>query len=748
MPDFFDKNVFLREIRCQGTKKRGFPFAAARTNPYLYPLKITSMLDRIQGLRRKLNEYNYRYYVENAPAVSDYDYDRMLRELYELEAQYPQYADPNSPTQRVGSDITNKFETILHRYPMQSLSNTYSLEELKDFYDRVEKDAPGAEMVCELKFDGTAISLTYENGRLLRAVTRGDGTRGDDVTANVRTIRSIPLELVGSSYPAYFEMRGEIYMPHSVFDRLNAEKEEAGEQLFANPRNAAAGTLKLQNSSVVATRRLDCFLYNMAGDDLPFSSHWENLQKAREWGFRVSGHMKLCRSWEEITQYIEEADRLRHELSYDTDGAVVKVNSYALQRRLGSTSKAPRWAVAYKFKAEQALTELLSVEFSVGRTGSITPVANLSPVQLAGTTVKRASMHNADQIAKLDIRLHDMVYVEKGGEIIPKITGVELSRRPADSEPIVFPEVCPECGTPLVRDEGEANHYCPNQNGCPPQIVGRIVHFISRRAMNIEGIGEETATLFYKEGLVDNIADLYDLKAEQISELPRLGEKSADNIIKSIEGSMQVPFERVLYALGIRFVGETTAKNIASYFRSLDAIMAASEEELEQAEEVGGRIAASVREYFSDAKNLAMIERLRRAGLQFESSEKKFLSDLLAGLNIVISGTFERHSRDELKDLIEKHGGKNLAAVSSNADFLLAGDKIGPAKLAKATKLGVRIISEGDFDDMINGDGATVRESAVLKPVTNGKPAQPEVVVYDAEEKEEIPGPPSQGTLF
>lgn len=707
------------------------------------------MQERINELRRRLNEYNHRYYVENDPAVSDYDYDTMLRELQELEARYPQYFDPNSPTQRVGSDITNKFETVTHRYPMQSLSNTYSLGELNDFYNRVEKEAPGAEMVCELKFDGTAISLTYENGRLLRAVTRGDGTRGDDVTANVRTIRSIPLELVGSGYPAYFEMRGEIYMPRSVFDRLNAEKEEAGEQLFANPRNAAAGTLKLQNSSVVATRRLDCFLYNIAGDGLPFSSHWENLQKAREWGFRVSEHMRLCRSWEEITEYIGEADRLRHGLPYDTDGAVVKVNSYMLQRRLGSTSKAPRWAVAYKFKAEQALTELLSVEFSVGRTGSVTPVANLDPVQLAGTTVKRASMHNADQIAKLDIRLRDMVYVEKGGEIIPKITGVELSRRPADSEPIVFPELCPECGTPLVRDEGEANHYCPNQNGCPPQIVGRIVHFISRRAMNIEGIGEETATLFYKEDLVDNIADLYDLKAGQIAELPRLGEKSADNIIKSIEGSVQVPFERVLYALGIRFVGETTARNIASHFRSLDAVMAASEEELEQAEEVGGRISGSVREYFSDEKNLAIIERLRRAGLRFESSERKLVSDSLTGLSIVISGTFERHSRDELKDLIEKHGGKNLAAVSSNADFLLAGDNMGPAKLAKAAKLGVRIISENDFEKMIGGTGNSAAENVDTVSVPEDEKTGPDRAARgDSGEMRESRELPEQGKLF
>ena len=706
------------------------------------------MLERITELRRKLNEYNYLYYVENNPAVSDSEYDRMMRELQELEAQYPAYADPNSPTRRVGSDISNKFETVRHRYPMQSLSNTYSLEELRDFYDRVEKESPGAGFACELKFDGTAISLTYENGRLLRAVTRGDGVQGDDVTANVRTIRSIPLELVGSGYPAYFEMRGEIYMPRQVFDRLNREKQEAGEQLFANPRNAAAGTLKLQSSAIVATRRLDCFLYNVAGDGLPFASHWENLRKAREWGFRISDHMRLCRGWEEITSYIEEADRLRHELPYDTDGAVVKVDSYALQRRLGSTSKAPRWAVAYKFKAEQALTELLSVEFSVGRTGSVTPVANLSPVQLAGTTVKRASMHNADQIAKLDIRLRDMVYVEKGGEIIPKITGVELSQRPAGSLPIVFPELCPECGTPLVRYEGEANHYCPNQNGCPPQIVGRIVHFISRRAMNIEGIGEETAMLFYKEGLVNNIADLYDLRPEQIAVLPRLGEKSASNIIKSIAGSADVPFERVLYALGIRFVGETTARNIAVHFGSLDAVMTASAEQLEEAEEVGGRIASSVKEYFSDEHNLDIVNRLKNAGLQFETSGANLISDSLSGLSIVISGTFERHSRDELKNLIEKHGGKNLSAVSSNADFLLAGNNMGPAKLSKANKLGVRIISESDFEEMLQGadpermpegatrDGSGSVDTGELPDDGNGKG-----------EKEMLAGP-AQGTLF
>lgn len=671
-------------------------------------LEMESILENILELRRRINEYNRRYYVDNDPVISDFEFDKLLKQLQDIEAQYPQYYDPNSPTQRVGSDITREFASVRHRYPMLSLSNTYSLDELHDFHDRVVREAGETEFVCELKFDGTAISITYENGKLLQAVTRGDGSVGDDVTANVRTIRSIPLELAGEGYPAYFEIRGEIYMPKSVFAQINSEREESGEQLFANPRNAAAGTLKQQNPVIVAQRKLDCFLYNIAGDDLPFRSHWENLQKAREWGFKVSDHMKLCHTWADITEYIAEADRMRHDLPYETDGAVIKVNRYDIQRRLGTTAKAPRWAVAYKFKAEQALTELLSVEFSVGRTGSITPVANLDPVQLAGTTVKRASLHNADQVELLDVRLHDRVYVEKGGEIIPKITGVELSLRPTDSTPLEFPELCPECGTHLVRYDDEANHYCPNLNGCPPQIVGRVVHFISRRAMNIEGLGEETVTLLWKEGLVSNIADLYDLRAGQLKPLPRLGEKSAANIISSIRGSAEVPFARVLYALGIRFVGETTAKNIASHFGSMDAVMSATAEELMEAEEVGGRIAESVREYFSNPDNLSIVERLRSAGLQFAASEGEKLSSSLEGLSIVISGTFERHSRDELKELIEKHGGKNLAAVSGNADYLLAGDNMGPAKLAKATKLGIKIISESEFEGMISEGNRSV----------------------------------------
>ncbi len=668
--------------------------------------------EEIDRLRAQLEEYNRRYYLDNDPVVSDRQFDELMRRLQDLEKQYPQYDDPNSPTRRVGSDLTNRFESVRHRYPMMSLSNTYSLEELREFYDRVREEAPEADFVCELKFDGTAISLTYEHGRLLRAETRGDGTVGDDVTANVRTIRSVPLVLTGDDYPDDFEMRGEIYMPRAEFARLNAEREEIGEVPFANPRNAAAGTLKLQNSSVVAARRLDCFLYAMAGENLPFNSHWDALNKARTWGFRISDHMRRCRTWEEIEAFIRETDSLREGLPYATDGAVVKVNSYDIQRRLGATAKAPRWAVAYKFKAEEALTELLSVEFSVGRTGAVTPVANLTPVLLAGTVVKRASLHNADQIALLDLRIGDHVYVEKGGEIIPKITGVELSMRPAESRPLEFVRTCPQCGAPLERYEGEAAWYCPNSSGCTPQIVGRIVHFISRKAMNIEGIGEETVGLFFEQGLVRDAADLYDLAPERIAALPRLGAKSAANIMASLERSRSVPFARVLYALGIRFVGEATARILAAHFKSLDALAAASEEELAQVDEVGKTIARSVREYFADPVNRRIIERLRAAGLQFETVGEERLSDALAGLSIVISGTFERHSREELKRLIEQHGGRNLAAVSGNADYLLAGTGVGPAKLAKATKLGVRMLSEEEFERMIGER----HDEAVVQP--------------------------------
>lgn len=671
------------------------------------------MYDKIQQLRRQLTLYNHKYYVEASPLVSDYEYDKLLRELQQLEEQYPEYYDPNSPTVRVGSDLVNDFASVAHRFPMLSLSNTYSLDELREFVERIEREEGPTEFVCELKFDGTAISLTYEHGRLLRAVTRGDGTRGDDVTANVRTIRSVPLVLQGEGWPDYFEMRGEVIMPHASFERLNAERAEAGENLFANPRNAAAGTIKLQSSTEVARRQLDCYLYYMAGEKLPHENHWDNLQAAREWGFKISDRMRKCRSWQEIEEYIMQTDTERSSLPYDTDGAVLKVNDYMAQRRLGSTAKAPRWAVAYKFKAEQALTRLLSVDFQVGRTGAVTPVANLSPVQLAGTIVKRASLHNADQIELLDVRVGDMVYVEKGGEIIPKITGVELSERTEGCVPLEYITCCPECGTPLVRVEGDAKHFCPNQEGCRPQIVGRIIHFISRKAMNIEGLGEETVELLYDSGLIANVADLYDLQPTMIATLPRMGAKSAENIMRELALSREVPFARVLFALGIRFVGETTAKYLAHHFGSLDAIAAASEAELAEADEVGEKIAASIKAYFNDDKNRSIIERLRVAGLQFVEAEREVLSNSLEGCSIVISGSFVRHSRDELKTLIELHGGKNLAAVSGTTTYLLAGDKIGPAKLQKATKLGVKIISEEEFEAMIGPEQVGVPEVSV-----------------------------------
>lgn len=663
---------------------------------------MTNIRQRIEELRSELNRHNHKYYVENAPEISDFEFDRLMRELQELEEAHPEFFDPNSPTVRVGSDITSAFQSVEHRFPMLSLSNTYSFEELHDFMARIDKEAGEAEYVCELKFDGTAISLTYENGALLRAVTRGDGVRGDDVTANVRTIRTVPLKLQGEGWPALFEIRGEILMPYTSFERLNAEREARGENLFANPRNAAAGTLKQQSSAVVARRGLDCTLYQMAGDDLPFSSHWENLMRAREWGFRISDKMQICRTREEVENFIRLWDEKRKELPFPTDGVVIKVNRYADQRALGFTAKAPKWAVAYKFKAEQALSELLSVDFQVGRTGAVTPVANLEPVHLAGTTVKRASLHNAEQISLLDLRLHDRVYVEKGGEIIPKVVGVELSMRPANSTPFRYIDHCPVCGTELVRYEGEAKHYCPNSNHCRPQILGRIVHFIGRKAMDIEGLGEETVELLYDEGLVQNPADLYDLRAEQLSVLPRLGEKSADNIIRSIRGSAEVPFHRVLFALGIRFVGETTAKYLAVHFRTLERLMAATREELLEAEEVGEKIADAILEYLADEQNRTIIERLRTAGIRTETEERQLASEQLKGLQIVISGTFERHSRDEMKALIEAHGGKNLAAVSGNADYLLAGAKVGPAKLKKAEQLGVKLLSEEEFERMIS----------------------------------------------
>ena len=662
-----------------------------------------SIYDEMVALREALHHHNHKYYVENAPEISDFEFDQMMHRLMELEQAHPEYADDNSPTMRVGSDKTSEFENVKHRYPMLSLSNTYSIESLNEFIDRIEREEGATEFVCELKFDGTAISLTYEDGRLTRAVTRGDGESGDDVTANVRTIGSIPLTLRGD-YPTEFEIRGEIFMPYASFDRLNAEREAAGEQLFANPRNAAAGTLKQQQSSIVAKRGLDCTLYQIASRELPFSTHWEALESARRWGFKVSEHARICRSAEEIRAFIEHWDSARKELPYPTDGIVIKVNDFAKRRRLGFTSKSPRWAVAYKFKAEQALTRLLSVDFQVGRTGAITPVANLEPVLLAGTVVKRATLHNAEQIEMLDIRLGDMVYVEKGGEIIPKITEVELSERSTDSQPFQYITKCPECGTELVRYEGEAKHYCPNQGGCRPQILGRIIHFIRRKALDIDGLGSETVELLHESGLLNNIADIYDLKAVDLAVLPRLGDKSADNIVRSINASKSVPFARVLFGLGIRFVGETTAKYLAAHFKSLDAVMSATKEQLLEAEEVGEKIADAIMEYFSDEQNIAIIERLRAAGLQFEEEAKVLHSSCLEGKNIVISGKFLDHTRDELKELIELHGGKNQSGVSANTDFIVAGENMGPAKLQKAEKLGVKILSESDFIELLGGE--------------------------------------------
>ena len=669
---------------------------------------------RIEELRRQLDYHNHKYYVENAPEISDFDFDAMMRELQELEREHPEYADPASPTLRVGSDLGAEFRTVRHRCPMLSLGNTYSLDELHEFLGRIEREAGATDYVCELKFDGTAISLTYEHGRLVQALTRGDGVEGDDVTANVRTVRSVPLRLRGEGWPELFEIRGEVLMPYASFDRLNAEREANGEQLFANPRNAAAGTLKQQQSAVVARRGLDCTLYQLTGDNLPFATHWESLEKAREWGFKVSGEARICRSVAEIDAFIAHWDEARRQLPFPTDGVVVKVNDFAVRRQLGFTAKAPKWAVAYKFKAEQALTRLESVSFQVGRTGAVTPVANLDPVLLAGTTVRRATLHNAEQMALLDIRPGDMVYVEKGGEIIPKITGVELSERPADSRPFSYIDRCPECGTPLVRYEGEAKHYCPNQSGCRPQIIGRILHFIRRKAMDIEGLGEETVELLYDNALLHDIADLYDLRAEQLAPLPRLGEKSADNIIRSIRRSAEVPFRRVLFGLGIRFVGETTAKYLAEHFRSLEAVMHASREELVEADEVGGKIADAILEYFADAGNLRIIDRLRRAGVQFEAAARELASESLAGKSLVVSGRFSR-SRDEMKELIERHGGRNLAAVSGSVDYLVAGEKTGPAKLKKAEKLGIRILSEEEFLRLV-AEGPSAADDGMPRP--------------------------------
>jgi len=667
-------------------------------------MKLSEAKKRIEELRKEINEHNRRYYVLNDPIISDFEYDLLMNELETLEKMFPELITEDSPTRRVGSDLTKEFVQYRHKYPMLSLSNTYSAEEVMDFHNRVIKVAgKDVEYVCELKFDGASISLTYVKGKLERALTRGDGYSGDDVTQNVLTIKSIPHELPAGDYPEEFIIRGEILMSRPVFNELNKERAAEGLPLFANPRNAASGTLKLLDPKIVASRKLECFLYYLLGENLPCDNHYGNMLKAREWGFRISEHMRLCKSIDEVMEYINHWDEARRDLIFDTDGIVIKVNSLALQEELGSTAKSPRWAIAYKYKAEQVATRLLSVDFQVGRTGTVTPVANLQPIHLGGTIVKRASLHNADQIELLDLHYNDTVFVEKGGEIIPKIVGVDTSKREPGSKKVEFIKTCPECGTPLIRMENEANHFCPNYLHCPPQIKGRIEHFISRKAMNIEGLGEETIDLLFKEGLVRNIADIYELKKEQLIPLERMGEKSASNIIANIERSKNTPYHRVLFALGIRHVGETVAKTLAAEFPDIDTLMSADIEKLTSVREIGPKIAASIVNYFEDKDNREIIARLKSYGINFRSEKEtsEEISGKLAGKTIVISGVFSRHSREEYKEMIEKHGGKNSSSISSSTSFVLAGENMGPSKREKAESLGIPIISEDEFLKML-----------------------------------------------
>ncbi len=664
---------------------------------------FTNIEERIRHLRKVLNEHNHKYYVLNQPSISDFEYDQLMKELIDLETKHPELSDPASPSRRIGDDRNREFEQVAHKYPMFSLGNTYSKEEIIEFENRTGKLISGKyEYICELKYDGASINLTYENGRLIRAVTRGDGLKGDNVISNVRTIKSIPLELSGNDYPGLFEIRGEIFIPHKGFNKMNMEREETGEPPFANPRNAASGTLKIQNSTLVAKRPLDCILYSIMGESLPFDSHYENMQKAKDWGFKVSGQMKKCSSHDEVFNYIDFWEEERKSLPYDIDGIVIKINSYKHQLALGYTAKSPRWAIAYKYKAEQANTRLLSIDYQVGRTGAITPVANLEPVQLAGTLVKRASLHNADQIALFDIRINDEVVIEKGGEIIPKVVGVNKQKRKNDSIPVRYIDYCPECGTELIRREGEAKHYCPNENECPPQIKGKIEHFVSRRAMDI-GLAEATIEQLYNSGLVKNISHLYSLTKEQLLNLERFADKSAENLLDSIENSKKVAFDRVLYALGIRYVGETVARKLAFYFKSIDKLADASYDELIIVDEIGEKIAQSIIDYFKDDKNILLLENLKRAGVAFQMKDEQGgrVSGILEGKSIVISGVFEKYSRDELKELIENNGGRNAGSVTAKTDYLLAGDKTGPAKMEKARKFDTKIISEDEFLELV-----------------------------------------------
>ncbi len=659
---------------------------------------------KIESLRTELREHNYNYYVLDSATISDFEFDMKLKELQALEAKYPEFYDASSPTLRVGGTITKNFETVVHEHRMYSLDNSYSKEDLEDWEKRIQKilgDAP-VEFTCELKYDGASISLTYENGQLVKGVTRGDGFQGDDVTSNIKTIRSVPLQLKGD-YPPKFDIRGEIVLPFEGFAKMNQERIENGEDPYMNPRNTASGSLKLQDSALVAERPLDCLLYSIVGVNLKLESQSQMLEKARDWGFKVPKAAKLCKTTEEVMEFIDHWDKHRHELPYETDGVVIKVNSIQHQEELGYTSKSPRWAMAYKFKAEQVSTVLNEITYQVGRTGAITPVANLEPVLLAGTTVKRASLHNADQIEKLDIREGDTVFVEKGGEIIPKIVGVDFTQRPISSQPTQYIDHCPECNTPLERTEGDAKHYCPNEYGCPPQITGRIQHYISRKAMDIEGLGGETVELLFKEGLIENYADLYLLTKEQLIPLERMAEKSAENLVKGVAESVKIPFERVLFALGIRFVGETVAKKLARAYKNIDSLMVATVEELMTVDEIGQRIAESVVSFFRNGINLEIISRLRQYGVQFEVSADKLenQTDLLKGQTFVVSGVFENLSRDELKKLIEDNGGKVGSSISSKTSYLVAGDKMGPSKRTKAESLGVPIISETDFLNML-----------------------------------------------
>jgi len=675
-------------------------------------MNLKEAAQKIESLSKTIEAHNYNYYMLDNPTISDFEFDKLLEELIELEKQFPELLLSTSPSQRVGGTITKEFKTVKHVYPMLSLSNSYSKEDMIDFDRRVQEGLglstdlfsnSEVQYVCELKFDGLSIGLTYENGELKQAITRGDGVQGDDVTNNARTIKTIPLKLKGN-YPPKFEIRGEIFMPKKVFEQLNKEREEIGEALLANPRNTASGTMKMQDSKVVASRKLDCVLYNLLGEKSPHQGHFENLQAAKSWGFKISEHSKLCNNINEVIDFIEYWDKKRYDLPYEIDGIVIKVNEHLKQQQLGFTAKSPRWAIAYKYKAEQVSTKLLEITYQVGRTGSITPVANLEPVQLGGTTVKRASLHNADIIEKLDVRENDFVFVEKGGEIIPKITGVDLSRRDSQNKKTIYIDVCPECKSKLIRKEGEANHFCPNENACPPQVKGKMEHFVSRKAMNIDSLGGETIAQLYEKGLLKNIADIYDLKKEQLLPLERMAEKSAQNLIEGIEASKSVPFERVLYAMGIRHVGETSAKKIAKKVRTIEHLLSLSKEELENIDEVGEIIAQSIITHFSVQANQEILERLQKAGLQFSLSEDSMAntSDKLNGLTFVISGVFAKHSRDQLKEMIELNGGKNSGSISKKTSYLLAGDNMGPEKLKKAQSLGVKIIGEDEFVGMIS----------------------------------------------